>query len=74
MIITIRDLLIYIVVAFTLAIVIAFIRPKQKRLSGFWLAFILGLILTPLASFIYLLILLTRRMKKNNEPTDTMGN
>jgi hypothetical protein len=75
MLITIRDLILYVMVAFVLAAVIAFVRPHHKRVSGFWIGFVLGILLTPLASFIYLLIMLSRKMnRRDKNNNDIQGN
>jgi uncharacterized membrane protein len=57
---TFRDIVLYVMMAFILAILISFkASGKQKRL--FWIWFILSLLLTPLSGFIYLLILYTNK-------------
>ncbi|MCW3104986.1 MAG: hypothetical protein JWO09_3426 [Bacteroidetes bacterium] len=56
-----RDILLYVMLAFVFAVLIALKSNYENRRTNFWIWFIVGLILTPLAGFIYLLITLTRR-------------
>ncbi len=62
-VITIGDIILYVFLAFILAFIIAFRSRAEKRTFNFWLWFILGLVLTPLSSFIYLLILFSRKKR-----------
>jgi hypothetical protein len=55
------DVILYVFLAFILGLLIAFKSSSEKRKTAFWLGFILSLILTPLAGFIYFLILLSRK-------------
>jgi hypothetical protein len=59
-ILTFRDILLYIAIAFFIALLIA-IRSSANSRRAFWIWFILSLILTPLAGFIYLLIGFSKR-------------
>jgi hypothetical protein len=56
------DILLYVVLAFIVALLI-YLKASVKKKQAFWLWFILSLVLTPLAGFIYLLILFSRRNK-----------
>ena len=56
-----RDIILYVLIAFVMALVIAMKSDNEKRKTAFWIWFIAGLIVTPLASFIYLLILFSRK-------------
>jgi hypothetical protein len=55
------DIVLYISMAFVFAFLIALISTSEKRRSNFWLWFVLSLILTPLAGFIYFLIKLSSK-------------
>ncbi|MFY9310893.1 MAG: hypothetical protein WAQ28_17735 [Bacteroidia bacterium] len=61
-VITITDLLLYIFVAFLLALIASVLKPHNK-LTRFWVTFAIGLVLTPLVSFIYLLVTVSRKVK-----------
>lgn len=58
------DMVLYVFFALALAFIIAMLSKKRK--TNFWIAFALGMLLTPLASLVYLLILLTN-WKKSTE-------
>jgi hypothetical protein len=58
---TFGDMVLYVVIALALAFIISLLSTNRKR--SFWLAFALGVLLTPLASLIYLLIIVTRKKK-----------
>lgn len=55
-----RDIVQYVGFVLLFGIVAAVLSGANWR-SGFWIAFLLGLVLTPIAGLIYCLILLTRR-------------
>jgi uncharacterized membrane protein YhdT len=57
LVLSFRDLVLYVMISFILAVVIGFKSEKGKQ--AFWVWFILSLILTPLAGFIYLLVKFT---------------
>jgi hypothetical protein len=59
-----RDIILYVALAFGFSIIIAFMVSAEKRRSAFWLWFVLSLLLTPLAGFIYMLIRLSKRNKE----------
>lgn len=61
-VITISDLLIYIFVALLIAVLASLIKP-EKRLTRFWITFVLGVLLTPLVSLIYLLITISKKVR-----------
>jgi len=61
---TFRDFILYVALAFLFALIIAF-KAKGNPRNQFWIGFILGLVLSPLASFIYLLILFTKKQKQD---------
>lgn len=56
-----RDILLYVMLAFVFAVLIALKSNYEKRRTNFWIWFVVGLVLTPLAGFIYLLITLTKK-------------
>lgn len=60
-----RDIIYYVVLAFVFALIIGLMSRSDKRRKAFWTWFILSLVLTPLAGFIYLLVLISR--KNRNE-------
>jgi ABC-type molybdate transport system permease subunit len=60
-----KDIILYILIAFILAILISLKSSGSKR-KAFWICFILSLVLTPLAGFIYLLILFTRNQEESD--------
>lgn len=55
-----KDLIYYVIIAFILAILIS-MKSDTNPKGAFWLWFILSIILTPLAGFIYLIIEFTRK-------------
>ncbi len=57
---TFRDMVLYVVLAFAMAVLISF-KSSWNGKKAFWIGFILSLLLTPLAGFIYLLILFTQK-------------
>lgn len=59
-----RDLIYYVGLAFIFAAIIGVKSDAGKGVRAFWLWFILGLLLTPLAGFIYLLVLFTKKRKE----------
>jgi hypothetical protein len=61
LVITLGDIVFYIVLALILAFLIAVKRSSGTFKSSFWIAFILSLLLTPLAGLIWLLILFTKK-------------
>ncbi len=58
-----RDLILYIGLAFIFAVLVAVLSSSENRRRNFWIWFILSLVLTPLAGFIYVLVLFTRKNK-----------
>lgn|GEM_PF-2938853 len=60
-VISLGDIILYVVLALMLAIIIGLRAGFARRRSAFWTWFILSLLLTPLAGLIYLLITFTRR-------------
>jgi uncharacterized membrane protein YhdT len=61
LVITFKDLLLYVGIAFLISFLISIFSPSRKGRRAFWIWFILSLLLTPLAGFIYLLILFTKK-------------
>lgn len=61
-IITFRDILLYVVLALLISFITSVYSHGNKKVV-FWICFILSLVLTPLAGLIYLLILLSKREK-----------
>jgi hypothetical protein len=59
-IITFKDIIYYIMFSFILAIIIG--TQSDNKRQGFWLWFILNLLLTPLSGFIYLLVKISTRI------------
>jgi len=53
-----KDFILYIFLAFIMAILISMLSKGNSR-KMFWIWFILSLFLTPLAGFIYLLVIIT---------------
>ena len=60
LVITFRDLIMYVGMALALAALSVILGGPNARLN-FWVCFLLGLVLTPLAALIYCLVLLTRK-------------
>jgi uncharacterized membrane protein HdeD (DUF308 family) len=60
-IISFGDIVMYVMLAFLIAGIIALRSSVAKRRRNFWIWFIVSLLLTPLTGFIYLLITFTRR-------------
>ena len=60
LILTFKDIIYYVIIALILAVIISMKSDKSPR-AAFWTWFILSIILTPLAGFIYLLIQFTRK-------------
>jgi uncharacterized membrane-anchored protein len=58
-----KDALLYVGIAFVLAVIIALKTKNEKRKQAFWIWFILSLLLTPLAGFMYLIYLFTKSSK-----------
>lgn len=61
---TFGDLVLYVMLALVLAFITSVISENRQR--SFWLTFLLGILLTPLVSLIFLLVLVTRRRKKRD--------
>jgi hypothetical protein len=55
-----RDIIYYVMIAFVLAVLISLTGSGEGR-KTFWIWFLLSLLLTPLAGFIYLLVQFTRK-------------
>ncbi len=60
LILTFSDVILYVIIAFIVSILIALFDSENSKRS-FWIGFILSLLLTPVAGFIYLLIKVTNR-------------
>jgi len=60
LVLTFRDIMLYVFMAFIIAVLIALKSEHEKR--AFWIWFILSLLLTPLAGIIYFLILFSRKV------------
>jgi hypothetical protein len=58
-----KDILLYVAIAFVLAVIIALKTKNEKRKQAFWIWFILSLVLTPLSGFMYLIYLFTKSSK-----------
>ncbi|MBA3970693.1 MAG: hypothetical protein H0X46_00845 [Bacteroidetes bacterium] len=64
LVISFGDIIFYVFIAFIIALAISF-KSYANRKRAFWIWFILSLLLTPLAGFIYLLILYSMRSEEN---------
>jgi len=60
--VTFKDIVYYVLAAVFIALILAY-RAQQHQKRTFWIWFVVNLLLTPLAGFIYLLVGLSRRMK-----------
>ncbi len=60
LVLSFSDILLYVLIAFVLALAIAF-KKIERRKKTFWIWFIINLILTPLSGFIYLLFLFSKK-------------
>jgi len=60
LVLTFRDILLYVFMAFIIAVLIALKSEHEKR--AFWIWFIASLLLTPLAGIIYFLVLFSRKV------------
>jgi len=60
LVLSFRDIILYIAMAFSIALLISF-KSSEKSKQAFWIWFILSLLLTPLAGFIYFLVLFSRK-------------
>jgi hypothetical protein len=61
-VITFGDIVFYVVLALLMAFLISLKRSGSGKLKqGFWMGFILSLLLTPLAGLIWLLILFSKK-------------
>ncbi|MFI5204070.1 MAG: hypothetical protein ACHQF2_06190 [Flavobacteriales bacterium] len=60
LVISFMDIILYVLIAVVIAFLVALMR-KEKRKKAFWIWFILSLLLTPLAGFIRLLILIGKK-------------
>lgn len=59
---TFGDLILYVMLALVLAFITSVMSENRQR--AFWLTFLLGILLTPLVSLIFLLVLVSRRKQK----------
>jgi hypothetical protein len=64
LVLSFRDLIWYVALAFIFGILIAFKSNSENRKRNFWIWFLLSLVLTPLVGFIYLLIQFSRSKKE----------
>jgi uncharacterized membrane protein YhdT len=62
-----KDLILYVLIAFVFGLIVAFKSKKEKRMAAFWTWFLLSVLLTPLAGFIYIIYLFTKK-KDKSEP------
>jgi hypothetical protein len=61
-VLTFRDIILYVGLAFLMAVVIA-LKSTSKQTAAFWIWFLVSLFVTPLVGFVYVLILFTRKNK-----------
>jgi hypothetical protein len=59
LILSFRDLMLYVGLSLFMGVVAALLNKDSR--FGFWLGFLLSLVLTPIAGLIYCLVILTRR-------------